>query len=124
MYNEKKNLTDTFTIAENMLFNTPYHSVPQLTPTCIPTGSSELEIPKLKLMVYPNPATGIFYFDLPNTIYGGNFRVYNSLGQIVHLQKTKSGTNHIDLTKLRQGVYYYALDDNEKIVHRGKLIRE
>ncbi len=124
MYNEKKNQTDTFTIAENMLFNTPLHNVPQLTPTCIPTGNSNVEIHNLKLIVYPNPAAGIFYFDLPIAIHGGNFRVYNSLGQEVHLQKTNAGSNRIDLSNLREGVYFYALDDNEEVIHRGKLIKE
>ncbi|MFN0187571.1 MAG: T9SS type A sorting domain-containing protein [Bacteroidia bacterium] len=122
MYRSKLNVTDTFTIAENLLFNTPYHSVPQLTPSCIPTGINEAATGNDYGAVYPNPSSGIFHLDVNKTAVNSELKIYNSVGQILLTQRITSGTNTINLSSHTSGMYFYSIQQTNKVLARGKFI--
>ena len=122
MYRSKLNVTDTFTIAENLLFNTQYHPVPQLTPSCIPTGINEEVSDNVYGTIYPNPSNGIFHLDAKRIAEYSQLKIYNSVGQILFTQRITSGTNTINLSSQTSGMYFYTIEQTSKVLARGKFI--
>jgi hypothetical protein len=65
------------------------------------------------ITVYPNPSNGEFNIEIaiPSTLY-----VYNILGQQVHMQELKAGTNTIRMTEQAAGKYFLKAvsGDNQK----------
>lgn len=125
MYNTKRNSTDTFTIAERLLFKTPYHTVQQFTPTCLTgVGIKELAGEAYIVSIYPNPSTGSFVLKIDKEIKNGELIIINSIGQDVHRQKIIQGTNDINTNNLANGLYNYILYQNKQKISSGKLILE
>ncbi|MBI4646868.1 MAG: PKD domain-containing protein [Bacteroidia bacterium] len=54
MYNTKRNVTDSSTIAETLLFDTPYHPVPQLTPVASFVASDTVVILPNAFVLFSN----------------------------------------------------------------------
>ncbi len=124
MYNTFRNVTDSFTIAEKLLFKTPFHVVPYFVPTCIPQGISEILGNGYHVSVYPNPTTGSFKLQISNEINKGELILMNALGQKIHEQKVIQGTNNITTNGLSTGLYNYILLEDKQKVSSGKLIIE
>lgn len=58
------------------------------------------------VLLYPNPTTGVFYITLDHPIGSGNALLFNSLGQLMHLQKLNVGTTTMDVSALPRGMYF------------------
>ncbi len=122
MYNSKVNATDTFTIAENMLFNTPYHVVPQLTPSCIPTGIGEDTASPGTVFIYPNPGTGIFTIDCKGVYEHAVLQIYNAMGQMIFSRELSRNPDIIDISAHADGMYFYRLEGKNGRVKAGKIM--
>ncbi|MBA3704948.1 MAG: T9SS type A sorting domain-containing protein [Bacteroidetes bacterium] len=103
MFNSKRNLTDTFTIAERRLFLTPLHVVQNFAPYC-PTGVGIKEAKELKneIAVYPNPSNGNFIID---TKSNGIIVISDMLGREILTKEFFSGKNQVSLLNESNGVY-------------------
>jgi len=124
MYNTKRNVTDTFTIAERMLFKTPYHTVPQLTPSCLPIGINEITRENYLVSLYPSPNNGSFVLKVDNEIKNGELIILNSIGQKALHQKIIRGENSIKNTGFPSGLYHYILLQNKQKINSGKFVIE
>jgi hypothetical protein len=72
--------------------------------------------------IYPNPTGSLFNIDLES----GNYlmSIYNAQGQVV-LQKRLNGTEKIDVTTLKNGMYYIKIQDsNSSATFTQKLLKQ
>lgn len=94
----------------------------QLTVNAVTTGIEEAEAGKLN--VYPNPTEGFVSFDLGN-ISGDELSIslYNTLGERVKQVNVTDNENvSISTFDMSAGVYFYQLQDGDKLVDKGKLM--
>lgn len=116
MYNTKRNVTDTFTIAERMIFKTPFHTVQQFSPTCLGGVGmhDDLVIGNILFTAYPNPSNSecvIKLSGINSNKENVKIEVFNYLGQFVtELYNAPSGNNEIqirfDTKNLSSGLYF------------------
>lgn len=72
----------------------------------LPTAINEL-INEEKLVVYPNPSSGIFTFNLEHITLGAKICVYDMLGNcVINNMSKKNSTQEIDLSKQPKGIYF------------------
>jgi hypothetical protein len=70
--------------------------------TNVMVGISQAQNTAIKLNIFPNPSTGIFYIQSSSKIQ--KLEVYNSLGQL--LLSKENNLQSIDLTGFVKGIYY------------------
>ncbi len=104
MYNTKRNSTDTFTIAERLLFKTPFHTVQQFAPTCLnAVGMKEYSLNENGISVYPIPNDGRFNID---SKVSGSILISDILGREILSEKIEIGKNEIHLQEESNGIYF------------------
>lgn len=110
MYNTKRNITDTFTIAERLLFKTLFHTVPQFTPACTNILSvNEALLKPSDYIISPNPANDICTISLKGIAKSNNtlkVELYNSTGQLI--TELVKGTPLLTETELRFNTKVYS----------------
>lgn len=85
------------------------------------TGIEELASGTL-MKVFPNPSNGIFTIEFAQALTDAyNLEIYNTVGQIVHVQSVSGEVSVIDLSNLERGIYFLQLEFNgvrylEKII--------
>ena len=76
--------------------------------------------------VYPNPASEVFYIELPNEVLHRypnlQLEMYNTKGQTVVSSQFNYSKQSIDIADLTKGVFYYKLFSNTNTVANGKLL--
>lgn len=104
MYNTKRNLTDTFTIAERLLFKTPFHTVQQFTPTCISAvGIKDYSIKNVEISIFPNPNNGEFNID---SKVNGSIIISDVFGREILSDEIETGKNKIYYKEAENGIYF------------------
>lgn len=66
------------------------------------------EVENDKLSVYPNPTTGIFFINIEKKTTA---TVYAMTGQVVKSLQLNKGTNEVDITGVKAGVYIVQVDN-------------
>ncbi|MFZ9942336.1 MAG: M43 family zinc metalloprotease [Bacteroidia bacterium] len=83
---------------------------------CVPVGLNEPQ--DIGIFIYPNPTDGVLHIDNLNN-YGesADVRIINSVGQIAASYKIAdfSGTNSIDLSQLKNGIYMVEISSDRKM---------
>ena len=69
------------------------------------TEIKEENVAKNKILVYPNPTNKFLNFSL-DKIDNHMFEVYNTLGQIIISGKIINNENSVDVSGLKQGLYF------------------
>ena len=64
-----------------------------------------------KMSIYPNPTTGMIYFDAEKSF---DVVIYNYQGQVVLRKNDNNG--YIDLSEMSAGIYFLELRNNDKLV--------
>jgi len=89
-------------------------------------GVENETINHLFIRVYPNPASSVFYLEMPDDILQQypdlQLEMFNTKGQVVlanYLNKTQLS---FDISKLKNGIYYYNLFSKSQLVTNGKLL--
>ncbi len=104
MYNTKRNSSDTFTIAEKLLFKAPFHNVSQFTPTCLnAVGIKDNFLKDKEISIYPNPNNGLF------TIYSkskATILITDLLGREIRSINIEQGKNEIHFSDASSGIYF------------------
>jgi hypothetical protein len=73
-------------------------------------------------MVYPNPSTGEFKFNMNGAENGkSDITIYNLQGQIVLHKKVNSKVFTISLTNHSDGIYFYQVKGIKTLT--GKLVK-
>lgn len=107
------------TLAEPMVADN-FESIPFVV------GVENIESNNWFAKVYPNPASEIFYIELPGDmihLYTNLFvELYNINGQKMITNKLSKPQNFIDISLMKKGVYYYKLFAGNKVTANGKLL--
>jgi PKD repeat protein len=76
------------------------------------------------LALYPNPSDGIVYIESEGLKSGTVITITNALGHLVHREALRGDTHNyrLDLMNVPGGLYYYTVDNQEGMIHTGKLI--
>jgi hypothetical protein len=97
----------------------------KLTTPDIPVGIFEDFIHAQELNVYPNPSTGVYYFNVSDTRYKQyELKIFNNNGQLVTIRKGYNEGQHleVDLSAIQNGLYFYEFNLNNKRFS-GKIIK-
>ena len=88
-----------------------------------PQGMEENRSPlttnRFPLELYPNPAKTFFTIRLPQTAFRTQIKIFDVSGKLVKSQELKGSSNRISLEKIKYGVYFVQIDNqniNEKLV--------
>lgn len=75
------------------------------------------DIVAVELNIYPNPSNGKFYIEMGDTFNANTkIEVFNVVGMKVFETITNNFKTEIDLSAMKQGVYYVRVDDGQNIV--------
>ena len=83
--------------------------------TCMIDAVEEMDISPISL--YPNPASGVTHIE---GVEAAEVQAYNALGQLV---KTVQGTNEINISNLKQGVYFVSIITENKERFIRKIVK-
>jgi len=76
--------------------------------------------------VYPNPASEVFYIELPDEILHQypnlQLELYNTTGQSVVSNQLNHIQQSINVDHLKSGMHFYKLFSKNNIVANGKLL--
>ena len=89
--------------------------------------NSSIEDPDLgrELLVYPNPASDLIYFDNEANIDEGHATVYNITGQLMWEDKAYSIIDPIDISQFSSGMYVVLLRSSDGVVRfRSKFVKK
>ena len=90
--------------------------------TTAPTGIIPLNTLSDKILVYPNPSSGSFYFKgLEN---GNTIEVYDQLGQIIQTSLADQDYTTIRLSGRSKGMYFYRITERGNMIQQGKIVVE
>jgi|GEM_PF-6991010 len=69
--------------------------------------------------LFPNPANNILHISFANFEADASFKIFNSVGQIVHSKTFNNGVKdlNVDISKLNSGVYriVFSLNNNNTV---------
>ncbi|RLD57025.1 MAG: hypothetical protein DRJ05_10365 [Bacteroidetes bacterium] len=95
-----------------------------ITPDSLLTTVESIKPKHSEALVFPNPASGIVNISLSGDTFEINttFELRNIQGLIVKetLFSTKEG--QVDVSELSQGIYFYTIKSENKIMQSGKLV--
>lgn len=75
------------------------------------------DVVAVELNIYPNPSNGKFYIEMGDTFkVNTKIEVFNVVGMKVLETITSDFKTEIDLSAMKQGVYYVRVDDGQNIV--------
>jgi len=96
--------TDYFTFS---FANMPDFNLGKKEP-CWPLSNGEILKTVNEILVYPNPTSGILYFEITNPKYkNSKVELYNVLGQLLRSEKIQTNKkSEIDISNLSNGIYY------------------
>jgi hypothetical protein len=72
--------------------------------------------PSISLSIYPNPASNQLNITVSEALVGENYSLYNSVGQLVLMNKIQSTQTAIDVSNLSQGTYALVIKGARKLV--------
>ncbi len=75
---------------------------------------------KSNVLVYPNPSSGIFYFEMLDESKIQNLDVINITGEVIFTGNSKE----IDLRDFPSRIYFYRVMDQKQQWYFGKLVKE
>ena len=67
----------------------------------------------LKLNIYPNPATNVLNINVETRNENVNVKVYDALGKIINDFNISNLNYQLDLSNLKNGIYFIGIDDGE-----------
>jgi len=98
------------------------------TTTASTVGIRETEVIKPHLKIYPNPASQIVKVVFTSLAAGEKkeyiFVVTNALGQIVLNAKSNNASAELDISDLKNGIYFLHLFDKEAQIATAKFVKE
>jgi len=81
--------------------------------------------PPTSIVISPNPTTQSFQLQFSELPYPETtFQFYNALGQLIKQDKITELTTLINRGNLANGIYFWQVSSNEKVLQRGKVILE
>ena len=90
----------------------------------IGTSSSEDAGQKADITLFPNPVADILLVTLGEYIpQHGMIHIYDATGRIVLSQRLYYGHNHVDMSNLQAGLYFWTAEDGGVRLKAGKVVK-
>ena len=70
----------------------------------------------MEFKLYPNPASSTINYVVSDVFVGGEVKIFNSMGVMVYQNKVQSGTANLNIAALSNGIYFVAINKNDKRV--------
>ncbi len=88
-------------------------------------GVKEVVSDKNQITIYPNPSTGLVFFETTQQISNYELKVVDVLGNCVFIQNNYNtiAPKSIDLTGLKNGVYFLSISGNAKTMNKKIVIQ-
>jgi len=80
-----------------------------------------LEIDENILRIYPNPAKDNLNLDLSIGNNDYQISIFNQMGQVIINRNIEKGNSNLDISELKNGLYYLRLYSNKKLVGSTKI---
>jgi hypothetical protein len=90
--------------------------------TSAPTGIIPISKLSKKILVYPNPSSGIFYFK--GVANGSMIEVYDQLGQSIYTSIADQDNYPVMLSRKEKGMYFYQITEQGNNIQQGKIVLE
>ena len=89
-------------------------------------GVKEIISDKNQIKIYPNPSTGIVFIETAQQIGNYELKVFDVLGNCVFIQNSYNtvAPKSIDLTGLKNGVYFLSINSNLKTINTKLIIQK
>jgi hypothetical protein len=118
--------TDTLKLTPaSMLFNGKDYRCVMNSSVCYDTSSvanlvvaDNISINESKLngcLVYPNPAKDVLNVAIRKDLVNSNYRILNTMGQIIYSGTLKSEDSRIDISSFANGNYFLVIEENAHI---------
>ena len=90
----------------------------------VPTTDGIAENSTQKILVYPNPTTGVFTIECKNTnLDACSFRIYDVFGKLLISNNLTNENSTIDLSSQPAGIYFFQLIEDGKTVSFQKIVK-
>ena len=90
----------------------------------VPATDGITENSTQKILVYPNPTTGVFTIECKNTnLDACSFRIYDVFGKLLISNNLTNENCTIDLSSLPDGIYYFQLIEDGKSPVSQKIVK-
>ena len=77
-----------------------------------------------KLLIYPNPTSGVFTIECENTNHDVcSFRIYDVFGKLLISNNLTNSNNTIDLSSQPNGIYFFQLIEDGKTTSFQKIVK-
>jgi len=109
------------------LTTTAINDVANMIPTdCATLGIQSINADKTVVTIYPNPfsITTNIHIDDALPLNNCELKIYNMLGETVLNKDISQHTTAITMNKIPDGIYFYQVLSNDKIIQSGKLISQ
>ena len=73
--------------------------------------------------VYPNPASGVIYFDIKELFQAGNLEIYTIESKLIGTYTLQQGMNTIQIENLPNGMFFYKITADEEVIGTGKFVK-
>jgi predicted secreted hydrolase len=119
-----ESIADTFYVWKNaglpggskIWFQITAHSIDgKLKGTVVSASASEIATAtSQKIKVFPNPVSGTLYFEPAFEMNNPPCRILDEAGHVIRIYESNSLTNHIDVSALSKGIYFFQIDGSDK----------
>lgn len=90
--------------------------------TACPIGVTELS--NQNAIIYPNPSNKIINVDFSSIQTNSSIELFNSIGELVLVEKLENKENVINIENLQSGIYIYRILTGKTPIKNGKLIKQ
>lgn len=77
-----------------------------------------------QLTVFPNPTSDLITFRFEKPLNNGSIRIFNSLGQALKMQEVINNQEQINCSNWQNGMYFYGIYDNNRLVKTGQFLKQ
>jgi hypothetical protein len=85
-------------------------------------GFPLLLMPSVKVKLSPNPANRFLKIELDTNLENGYFEVYDAQAKLINQVPLNGNMGQINVSDLSNGMYYYKLTENNKLLNSGTFI--
>ncbi len=108
-----------------VITNTTTHQVgDNFVQVNIITDNPTLNSKKIQTKIYPNPFSSVATIEIEgyNSTKAITFYLYDAMGRQVSQIKSNSNQFQLQRNQLVQGLYYYRIEGDDKVIDSGKII--
>ncbi len=94
---------------------------------CVKNSSSDINLldNNIEFKIYPNPTTGIVNFSIESKDKTAlDLIIYDILGKAIFSGQMLHNQLQLDMSHYGNGIYFYLIKSNDKIVSKGKFSKE